>query len=77
MIIRGNTIVGPLRESADVCIIGSGCGGGASAKILAEAGMRVVVVEEGGSFSSSDFDGTEETAYPIVFDPEFLHESMS
>jgi len=28
MIIRGAEITGPVRESADVCIIGSGCGGG-------------------------------------------------
>jgi len=63
MIIRGDAITGPVRESTDVCIIGSGCGGGASAKILAQAGRRVIVLEEGGHFTSGDFDGTEETAY--------------
>ena len=67
MIIRGDTITGPLRESADVCIIGSGCGGGSSAKVLAQAGRRVIVLEEGGHFTSGDFDGTEETAYPKLY----------
>jgi len=67
MIIQGRDITGDLRESADVCIIGSGCGGGASAKILAEAGRRVVVVEEGGYFTAKDFDGTEEKAYQNLY----------
>jgi choline dehydrogenase-like flavoprotein len=67
MIFKGDAIQGPLQASADVCIIGSGCGGGASAKILAEAGRRVVVLEEGGSYSSKDFNGTEEWAYPNLY----------
>jgi len=67
MIVRGKEITGPLRESADVCIIGSGCGGAASAKILAEAGKNVILLEEGGYFTSRDFDGTEESAYQNMY----------
>jgi choline dehydrogenase-like flavoprotein len=67
MIVRGRDITGPVRESADVCIIGSGCGGGASAKILSEAGKRVVLLEEGGYYTSADFDGTEQTAYQNMY----------
>jgi choline dehydrogenase-like flavoprotein len=67
MIVRGKDITGPVRESADVCIIGSGCGGGASAKILAEAGKKVVLLEEGGYYTSADFDGTEQTAYQSLY----------
>jgi choline dehydrogenase-like flavoprotein len=67
MIIRSSEITGPVRESADVCIIGSGCGGGASAKMLAEAGKKVLVLEEGGSYTSKDFDGTEQTAYQHLY----------
>lgn len=67
MIIRGADIAEPVRESADVCIIGSGCGGGASAKILAEAGKKVIVLEEGGYYTSKDFDSTEQTAYQRLY----------
>jgi choline dehydrogenase-like flavoprotein len=67
MIIRSSEISGPVRESADVCIIGSGCGGGASAKVLAEAGKKVIVLEEGGYYTSKDFDATEQTAYQNLY----------
>lgn len=38
----------PLDESYDAVIVGSGAGGAVLAKELAEGGMRVVIVEEGG-----------------------------
>lgn len=43
----------------DVCVIGSGCGGASLACRLAEAGVRVVVVEQGGYWGSRDFDQRE------------------
>ena len=67
MIIQAKDINAPVRERADVCIIGSGCGGGACAKVLAEAGKRVIVLEEGGYFTSRDFDMTEQTAYRNLY----------
>lgn len=67
MIVSGKEIDKPVRESADVCIIGSGCGGGASAKVLAESGRKVIVLEEGGHYTSKDFDATEETAYQHLY----------
>jgi choline dehydrogenase-like flavoprotein len=67
MIVQSKDIDKPVREIADVCIIGSGCGGGASAKVLAEAGKKVVVIEEGGYFTSGDFDMTEQTAYQNLY----------
>jgi hypothetical protein len=45
-----------LRLEADVAVIGSGAGGGPLAKELAEAGYRVVVLEEGGHFTREDFN---------------------
>ncbi|RSZ57433.1 GMC family oxidoreductase [Massilia atriviolacea] len=52
---------------ADVVIVGSGAGGGVSAEILALAGLKVVIVEEGALKSSSDFKMREADAYPALY----------
>ncbi len=44
---RGRAHRGDLALDADVVIVGSGAGGAVVASILAEAGQRVIVVEEG------------------------------
>jgi len=44
-----------IKEECDICIIGSGAGGGVAAAKLAEAGYRVIVLEEGGHFTAKDF----------------------
>lgn len=54
-VTHGRSLVGPMRESADVVIVGSGAGGSVVAKILAEAGRRVVVLEEGPFFKPEDY----------------------
>lgn len=41
----------------DVCVVGSGAGGAFTAMALAQAGRRVVIVEEGGFFDTNDFGG--------------------
>ncbi len=55
MITIGSQVTGDINETADVCIIGSGAGGGTLAAELAEAGIEVVILEEGGYYTSKDF----------------------
>jgi len=45
-----------LRDEADVVVVGSGPGGAMLAKELAEAGKRVVLLEEGPPITPSDFE---------------------
>jgi choline dehydrogenase-like flavoprotein len=67
MIIQGREVQGPVKESADVIIIGSGCGGGATAKVLAQSGKRVILLEEGGYFTPDQFEPTEQSAYQALY----------
>ncbi len=48
---------GDIKESCDICVIGSGPGGGVAAKELAEKGLSVVLLEEGGHFTVKEWDG--------------------
>ncbi|WP_150304856.1 GMC family oxidoreductase [Pseudomonas saliphila] len=52
---------------ADVVIIGTGAGGGTSAEILAEAGFKVLLIEEGALRTSSDFKNDEAIGYAQLY----------
>ncbi|CEO59562.1 hypothetical protein PMG11_04236 [Penicillium brasilianum] len=58
----------PETIETDVVIVGSGCGGAVTAKNLAEAGLRVLVVEKSYSYSSKSFPMTPNEAYVNMFE---------
>ena len=66
-VIDGSAATADLELSADVCVIGSGAGGAVVASVLAAAGVSVIVVEEGGYFSTADFDMREAHTIPKLY----------
>lgn len=56
-----------LALEADVGVIGTGAGGGVAAEILSDAGLRVVMIEEGPLKSSTDFHMLEAEAFPQLY----------
>ena len=65
--VDASTLARSQTIEADVIIVGTGAGGGVSADILSDAGLRVVLVEEGPLRSSSDFTMREADAYPQLY----------
>jgi choline dehydrogenase-like flavoprotein len=65
--IDASTLREDLRLETDVVIIGSGAGGGVTAELLTNAGLKVVIVEEGPLRTSSDFKMREAEAYPDLY----------
>ncbi len=57
----------PSVLDCDVLIIGSGAGAGITAEMLARAGLKIVIVEEGPLRSSSQFKQREADAYPQLY----------
>ncbi len=55
------------KLDADVCIIGSGAGGAVVASQLQSAGQKVLVLEEGGHHTKSEFKMREDQAFPMLY----------
>jgi long-chain-alcohol oxidase len=55
------------RLACDVCVVGSGAGGGVAAAVLAQAGLDVVVLEAGDHHEEPDFGGVELDAYRRLY----------
>ncbi|MEP7327973.1 MAG: GMC family oxidoreductase [Betaproteobacteria bacterium] len=66
-IVDASTLDVDTTLDADVVIVGSGAGGGTAAEILANAGLHVLLVEEGPLKSSRDFNMRESEAYPQLY----------
>jgi choline dehydrogenase-like flavoprotein len=59
VIREGHQLSADVAETADVCVIGTGCGGATLGVRLAEQGQRVVFLERGGAYTKADFDQRE------------------
>lgn len=57
----------PQGLTVETCIVGSGCGGGTAARVLAEGGQEVVVLEEGGDFSGAQFTQRDGAMYDQLY----------
>ena len=66
-VIDGARLQRDLTLDCDVVIVGSGAGGGTAAEIFTQAGLTVVMIEEGPFKSSSDFRMREREAYPQLY----------
>ncbi|HXU82300.1 MAG TPA: GMC family oxidoreductase [Polyangia bacterium] len=51
----------------DFCVVGSGAGGSMAAAVLAQAGARVLLLEEGGHHTRREFNMEESWAYPTLY----------
>ncbi|MDF0734093.1 GMC family oxidoreductase [Pseudomonas entomophila] len=63
----GSRLEQDLTLAADVAVIGSGAGGATSARRLSEAGLKVLLIEEGPLRTSRDFHLLEDEAYASLY----------
>lgn len=66
-VVRGEELRPGARITADVCVVGTGAGGAAAAARLAERGLDVVMLEEGGYWTATDFTEDEAALTPRLY----------
>jgi choline dehydrogenase-like flavoprotein len=66
-VVDASTLERDLVLEADVVVVGTGAGGGTAAEILSEAGLKVVMLEEGPLRTAKDFRMREAEAYPDLY----------
>ena len=72
-LVRGGKVIDAsilerdLSLEADVVIVGTGAGGGIAAETLSEAGLSVIMVEEGPLRTAREFHMSEAEAYPDLY----------
>jgi len=62
-----SALEGDLTLDADVAVVGTGAGGATAAEVLARAGLRVVILEEGAYRTARDFTLHEGTASETMY----------
>ncbi|HHO52760.1 MAG TPA: GMC family oxidoreductase [Deltaproteobacteria bacterium] len=67
MIRTGADVPEGFVERTDVCVIGSGAGGGVAAAVLAGAGREVWILEEGPHVPRERMTQREEEMYPLLY----------
>ncbi|GAA5178065.1 GMC family oxidoreductase [Niveibacterium umoris] len=65
--IDGAKLEKDLTLEADVVIVGTGAGGGTTAERLTQAGLSVILLEEGALNTSRDFQLEERLSYPRLY----------
>ncbi len=66
-ILAGAEIADLPSIEVDFVVVGSGAGGSTAAAVLAAAGAKVAVLEEGGHYTRRDFNMQESWAYPALY----------
>lgn len=68
MVVEPKDVPSDREEKADAVVVGTGAGGSVVAALLAESGMRVVVLEAGGYYNGKDFTQREKDMIDLLYE---------